>query len=82
MEQKQLGSPDLSHIYFPMSFGLFLSAEPMLTVAARVLSKGACLCICARGDSPVCDSMWAAARPALSSSRGLLARVLWLLLEG
>ena len=43
MEQKWLGRPDLQHICFLMSFGLFLS-EPVLMVTAQVFSECAGVC--------------------------------------
>lgn len=40
------------------------------------------VCVCAHSAAPGGNSMWAAARPTLSSLCGSLARALWLLLEG
>ena len=45
MEQKWLGRPDLQHICFLTSFGLFL-CEPALMVTAQVFSE--CAGVCAR----------------------------------
>ena len=63
MEQKWLGRPDLQHICFLMSFGLFLS-EPVLMVTAQVFSE--CAGVCTRAyvltvTPPGWDCMWAAA---------------------
>lgn len=53
-EQKPVGSPDLQHISFLVTYGLFLSNEPILMIAALVHGSSAsvCACVCACTVNP------------------------------